>query len=154
MTARMTLAALTALLCVTGATAACAPSGSGGAAPTTTIRADADGDGIPDVADPCPNDFDPDGYCPTTPYLVNDGSWSIGSTVRLTDVLVTDVDIASAHVVAAVTPLDAGYAGPDGAAVELDLTATALPAVGNRITVRGVVAPSFTVTVSSVTITG
>ncbi len=107
--------------------------GGGGHAP------DADGDGIPDSLDACPNVPDPDGYCPKSVYAVNDGTVGPGSKVRVNDLMITAVDRTDNVAWAGEQPSDSGWQGAKYSALELDDSA-GLPvalAIGDRISVAG-----------------
>ncbi len=137
-------AATLAVVVSMGALVACAPPRSGGGSHTATTLApqDSDGDGIPDGSDPCPNDADPSGVCPTTIHAVKNGTWAPGSLVALSNVLVTAVNTGS-HTVFVQSKLgDPDYDGPEYSAVELQFAGPTLPAVGDRITVSGAVGGS------------
>jgi hypothetical protein len=118
---------------------------------TTVAPLDSDQDGIPDPLDRCPFYADPTGYCGATPYQINDGTWAGGSLVVLVHLQVTSVDAANSHAVAEIINGDPGYVGPTGAAIDLDVSQVSLPAVGDRITVRGQVVASAGVAVNFIT---
>jgi hypothetical protein len=128
------------------------PSPSTTSTTTTTVAfVDSDLDGIPDALDSCPAYADPTGYCGASPYQINDGTWTAGSLVVLVHLQVSSVDVATSHAVAEIINGDPGYDGPTGAAVDLDISQVPFPAVGDRISVRGVVTVPAGVAVNSIT---
>lgn len=140
---------------------ACVPDpGTGGTTTTTTTTTttaaplDSDGDGIPDTADPCPAYADPGGYCPTTPYDINNGTVSPGFLAVVTDLVVIDVGGTTPVGHAELSPLSPAYSGPTGATVTLDLSSVTAPDVGTHITVRGTVNAVPGLHVTAFTVTG
>ena len=101
---------------------------------------DSDGDGIPDGLDACPNDYDPDGYCPASVYGITDGSVTHGSKVRVSNPLITAVDPGGAAAWVEVQSGDVGFAGVKGSALKLDLSSVSSPPalqIGDRVSVAG-----------------
>jgi hypothetical protein len=112
---------------------------------------DSDGDGIPDTEDECPNVAAPDGFCPTTPYDINQGTVPNGNHVTVLNLLVTAVKTGHSPVWAQMKTGDVGYSGAQDSGLELTGSGLSDADVGDRITVKGVVSNSE-VTTSSVQI--
>lgn len=118
--------------------------------------ADADADGIPDCADPCPNAPSASGYCPQTIYDIADGVATTGAKVEVADALVTGIAPNGLTAWLAVKATDAGYTRPQYSGLEVDLTALSpAPAVtvGERVTIRGTVSGAHRVALDALTVT-
>src|SRR5262249_2766191 len=128
---------------VCGALTASGGTGGGGGTP-----GDADGDGIPDALDPCPNvpnpTFNGPAYCPVVVYDITTGLSQPGASVVLPGVHVESVSGAS--MVVAVEPTDPAYQGAPGSSLIVDLGGLTPPSMGSIVNVLGVVqvGPGFT----------
>ncbi len=103
-------------------------------------QTDTDADGLGDACDACPNQADPDGYCPATIYDIDKGVVPAGSSVSVTNALVSATAGGVAWVM--VNPGDPGEEGWEFSGLELDLSkfSVAPPQEGDRITVKGTTA--------------
>lgn len=113
----------------------CAPPSGGGGS-------DADGDGIPDLLDPCPNSpnvaYNGASYCLVTTYAVH--GWVVaGATIYLDHVLVSAVSGTTMTV--SVVEGDPAYTGPSDSSVIVNLGQLPAPLEGSRVNVFGIVAP-------------
>lgn len=103
-------------------------------------QADTDGDGIGDACDPCPNTADPSGYCPATIYQVNDGEVPADAKVAITNALVTAA-VPGETVWVAIKPGDPGYMERGFSGMEVNISSlTSTPAQGDRIAIEGTTA--------------
>jgi hypothetical protein len=104
---------------------------------------DADGDGIPDHLDPCPDFNDPGGYCGFEPYDINDGTTVVGTKAIVAALVVTAKSSNGNTAWGAWQSSDSGlFNGLSGSGIEIDLTGiTPAPTlnVGDRVTVKGIV---------------
>jgi hypothetical protein len=123
-----------------GAPVCAAPSGGGGGG-GGGAGTDADGDGIPDALDSCPlapNLFYNGGsYCPASLYDVTLGSLGAGATVVLSNLHVDSV--LGSTIMVSVQPTDPGYLGPTGSVLSVNLGSLAVPPVGSRVNLIGMV---------------
>jgi hypothetical protein len=101
-------------------------------------QTDTDADGHGDACDPCPTDSNPGTQgCPTTIYLINDGTVDPGRNVRISNVLVTATSGNRAWV--QVKQTDAAFTGFPYSGLEIDVSGVTHPALGDRITIDGIV---------------
>jgi hypothetical protein len=103
-------------------------------------QADNDGDGKGNVCDACPDQANPGSAgCSVTIYAIKNGTVPVGSSVRVTNALVTGKGSNGFFV--QIKETDAGYTGPDysGLFVFTSNNATLLAAanVGARVTIDG-----------------
>lgn len=111
--------------------------------PTTpTPPPDADGDGIPDAEDACPQVAAPDGFCPATPYAIAQGLVAPGAKVALPRMPVTAVSADGTTAWAQLASSAPDYAGVKGSGVELTLAPGTDVAAGDLVTVEGTVGPA------------
>jgi large repetitive protein len=108
-----------------------------------TGQEDMDGDSKGDVCDPCPNAANPGNEgCPASIYAIKMGTVAVGTTVRVTNALVTGKGSNGFFVQTQVG--DAGYMGSSYSGLFV-FTGTASPllanaVVGTRVTIDGAVA--------------
>ncbi|MBI5507599.1 MAG: amidohydrolase family protein [Deltaproteobacteria bacterium] len=102
-------------------------------------QADGDHDGKGDACDSCPSDPNPaDAPCPATIYAVKQRQIPVGRNVQIPDAIVTAV--GSSDFFIQVDPALAGYPGVGHSGLYVFNNANApLPAVGNRVSVTGTV---------------
>jgi len=100
-----------------------------------TNQADADGDYIGDACDLCPNDYGPDGTCPVLIYDIKQEIVPLGSSVVLSDMLVTGVGDDGYFL-----QLDEGqpgYVGPEWSGAYVYTGSGDKPERGDRVTFTG-----------------
>lgn len=119
-------------------------------------QADNDSDGKGNACDPCPNAANPGAAnCPGTVYQVKTGAIGIGNGVRISSLRVTAV--AGTNVWAQLPASAPGYTGAANSGIRLIFGSAPAVAVGNEITVDGVVGETdnaITLSASSVEVTG
>ncbi|AKT35940.1 DUF4215 domain-containing protein [Chondromyces crocatus] len=102
---------------------------------------DADNDGKGDVCDPCPNDYNPGSAgCPATIYAIKSGTVTVGSTVSVSNALVTGRHTGGYFL--QVKPGDAGYQGSANSGVYVFGSSTGI-AVGDRVSLTSALVSDY-----------